>query len=69
MSDKNKQSIKEQLDELNVLLEWFEQDDVDVEEALKTFARADALAKKIEERLGSLQNQVNILKERFDQES
>lgn len=67
MSDKNESTVQEQIDELNELMEWFEQDDVDIEESLKKFDQADALAKAIEKRLSSLDNEVTVLKERFDE--
>lgn len=67
MSGKNEPTVQEQIDELNELMEWFEQDDVDIEESLKKFDQADALAKAIEKRLSSLDNEVTVLKERFDE--
>lgn len=67
MSDKNEPTVQEQIDELNELMEWFEQDEVDIEESLKKFDQADALAKAIEKRLSSLDNDVTVLKERFDE--
>ncbi len=68
MSEKNDQkTIQQQIDELNKLMEWFEQNDVDVEEALKKFEEADTLAAEIEKRLSALENEVTVLKERFDE--
>ena len=39
----------------------------DVEEALKKFEEADTLAAEIEKRLSALENEVTVLKERFDE--
>lgn len=63
----NSKTVQQQIDELNELMEWFEQEDVDVEQALKKFEEADKLAKDIEKRLSSLDNDVNVLKQRFDE--
>lgn len=67
MSTKNNPTIQEQIDELNQLMEWFEREDVDVEQALKKFEEADKLAQAIEKRLVTLENDVTVLKQRFDE--
>lgn len=67
MSTKNNPTVQEQIDELNQLIEWFEREDVDVEQALKKFEEADKLAQAIEKRLVTLENDVTILKQRFDE--
>lgn len=69
MSAKNKESLKQQMEALQALLAWFDQADVDLEEALVKFKEADAIARQIEERVGALQNEVTVLKQRFEQES
>lgn len=68
MSKQNDLSVQEQIDKLNTLMEWFERDDVDIEEALAKFEEADVLARDIEHRLSSLKNEITVLKERFDKE-
>lgn len=67
MSQKNEPTLREQMAELEKLLAWFEQDDLDVEEALKKFQQADELAEKVEKRLSHLENEIVVLKQRFDQ--
>lgn len=67
MSTKNNPTVQEQIDELNQLMEWFEREDVDVEQALKKFEEADKLAQAIEKRLVTLENDVTVLKQRFDE--
>lgn len=67
MSTKNNPTVQEQIDELNTLMEWFEQEDIDVEQALKKFEEADKLAQAIEKRLVTLENDVTVLKQRFDE--
>jgi len=66
MSTKNK-PLRDEIAELETLMNWFEQDDIDVEEALAKFKQADALAQTIEKRLQELQNEVSVLKQRFDE--
>jgi exodeoxyribonuclease VII small subunit len=69
MSTKNNPSLREHIAELETLMTWFEQDDLDIEQALEKFKQADSLAKKIEKRLSSLENEVTVLKQRFDEPS
>lgn len=67
MSTKNK-PLQDKIDELNRLVEWFNQEDFSIEDALEKFKKADALAAEIEEQLDGLKNKVTVLKERFDKE-
>ena len=67
MSTKNK-PLQDKIDELNRLVEWFNQEDFSFEDALEKFKKADALAAEIEEQLDGLKNKVTVLKERFDKE-
>lgn len=68
MSQANeKQTLQEQIDKLDELVNWFEGEDFSLEEALGVYEKADQLAKQIEERLATLKNEVNVLKTKFDQ--
>ncbi len=67
MSTKNK-TLQDKINELNHLIEWFNQEDFSIEEALEKFKKADALASEIEEQLDGLKNEVTVLKQRFDTE-
>lgn len=65
MSEKNK-SISKQLTELDQLIAWFDQEDFDLDEALKKFDEGVKLADEVKERLSTLENKITILKQRFD---
>ncbi|MGH7196266.1 MAG: exodeoxyribonuclease VII small subunit [Candidatus Saccharimonadales bacterium] len=68
MSDQpNKKKLSDQLTELDELLAWFDQDDIDLDEALKKFDQGVALAEDIKKHLAQLENKITVLKERFDQ--
>lgn len=67
MSQKNK-SINEKTQELSELVAWFDGQEFSVEEALRKFKQAEALATEIENDLNSLKNEVNIIKQKFDSE-
>lgn len=54
---------------LDELVTWFEQDDIDIEEAIEKFEEASTLAATIKVRLSQLKNNITILKERFDANS
>lgn len=59
-------SLQDQINELENLVTWFEQDDVDLEEAIAKFEQGSQLAEQIKERLNSLENKITVLKQRFD---
>lgn len=67
MSNSNK--ISEKLTELEELLTWFEQDDLDIEEALAKYEKGQELAGDIKKRLASVENKITVLEKRFDQAS
>lgn len=70
MSDpKNDPPLSEQLRELDELIAWFDQDDVDLDEALKKFDEGVKLTEKIEARLQKLENKITVLREKFGEES
>lgn len=65
MSQTNK-SLADQIAKLDELAAWFEQEDVDLEEALTKFEEASQLADSIQERLADLENKITVIKKRFD---
>ncbi len=65
MSAANK-TIKEKLTQLDELVAWFEQDDIDIEQALKKFEAAEALSEDIEKELSNAKNKIEIIKKKFD---
>ncbi len=65
MSAANK-TIKEKLAQLDELVAWFEQDDIDIEQALKQFESAEALSEEIEKELTTAKNKIEIIKKKFD---
>lgn len=61
-----KTNLKDKLAELDSLLEWFEQDDLDIEEALAKYEKGSELAASIREQLSEIENKITVLKKRFD---
>ncbi len=61
-----KTNLKDKLAELEKLLEWFEQDDLDIEEALAKYEKGSELAASIREQLSEIENKITILEKRFD---
>lgn len=59
-------NLNQQLQELDELLAWFEQPDIDLEEALQKFDQGLVLAESIKKRLVKVENKITVLKERFD---
>lgn len=61
-------SLKTRLSELDEMVAWFEQDDVDIDEAIKKFDEVTALAESIKKDLAELDNKITVLKNKFDGE-
>lgn len=70
MSAKSKaaeaKTLQEKLAELDELVDWFNNDEFALEEAVERFKKADALAKEIETALAKIKNEITVLAERFD---
>jgi exodeoxyribonuclease VII small subunit len=62
---KNDKPLSDQLRELDELIAWFDQDDFDLDEALKKFDEGVKLTAEIEERLKKLENKITVLREKF----
>lgn len=67
MSQKNNPSISEKTIKLNELVEWFDSDDFELEEALTKFAEAEKLAGEIEADLLAMKNSITVVKKRFNE--
>ncbi len=66
MSTKNEQSIQQKMKLLEELVEWFESDDVDIDEALKNYEKAMKLANQLEKDIKSAKNEFTKIKKSFD---
>ena len=64
---KNNKTIQEKIAELDTLVAWFDSDEFTLEVALEKFKQAETLAKAIEKDLSSLKNEIEIVKQKFDQ--
>ena len=60
-----KQDFAKAFSELEQITEWFEGDDVDLEEGLKQFEKGMKLAKMCKERLAQVENAIEEIKETF----
>lgn len=67
MSAEKNKALRDQLAELDTLIAWFDQDDFDLDEALKKFDQGVELAETIKERLNKLENKITVLKKQFDE--
>ena len=66
---KNNMTIKEQLQQLDELISWFEGDDFTLEEAVEKFKAAEQLAEEIRQKLSSLKSDITVLGQKFDTEA
>ena len=64
----NEKTISHKIADLENLVGWFESDDFVLEEALAQYKKAEKLADEITNELEVLQNDVTVLKKRFDED-
>jgi exodeoxyribonuclease VII small subunit len=67
MSKQPEKNISEKIAELERVVAWFEGDEFTLEEATETFVTAQKLAASIEEDLTSLKNDIEVVKQKFDE--
>lgn len=65
MTAKPRNTIKQQISELDATVEWFYSDDFNLEDAVAKYRQALKLSEQIERDLLELKNQVEILPEDF----
>ena len=66
MATKKQPSFAEAFAELEELTEWFETEEVDLDEGLKKFERGLELAQVCKKKLSEVENKVTTLKKKFD---
>lgn len=64
---KNNQTIQEKIAALDTLVAWFDSDEFSLEGAIAQFKKAESLAKEIEDDLSKLKNEIEVVKQKFDQ--
>jgi exodeoxyribonuclease VII small subunit len=67
MATKKKPNFAEAFTELEKLTEWFEKEDVDLDESMKKFERGLELASVCKEKLADVENKVKKLKKGFQE--
>ena len=63
---KESKTINQKLKELGDLIEWFNGDDFELEQAIEKYKLAATLTEDIEDTLNNLKNEVNVIKQSFD---
>ena len=69
MPKQQKINFGESFSELEKIVQWFENEDVDLEEGLKKFERGLELAGKLKARLKEVEAKVTEIKTKFTDES
>lgn len=67
MTKSNNNTIQEKIAALEALVAWFDSDEFTLEIALDKFKEAEKLAGEIESDLSQLKNDIEIVKQKFDQ--
>lgn len=65
MASKKQPSFAEAFNELEELTEWFETEEVDLDEGLKKFERGLELSQICKKKLQEVENKVTTLKKKF----
>lgn len=65
MAKQTKLPFAESFAELEKIAEWFEREEIDLEEGLKKFERGLELAAALKKRLSEVENKVKEIKARF----
>lgn len=65
MSKSNK-SLKKLLEEFELIVAWFEQGDIDIEEAVAKFETGTVLADEIKKHLAEAETKIKIVKNKFE---
>lgn len=58
-------TIAEKMQQLEELLQWFESEEITVEEAVEKYEKALKLSKELEAQLKEAKNQVEVIKKKF----
>ncbi len=66
MSAKNSSSIQKKMKQLEEIVEWFESEDVDLDEALAKYEKGLKLANELQGDIKSTKNKFTKLKKSFD---
>lgn len=66
MSAKNSSSIQTKMKQLEEIVEWFESQDVDIDEALTKYEAGLQLADELQEDIKSTKNKFTKIKKSFD---
>lgn len=64
MPEKSK-SLRQLLDEFEAIVEWFDQDDLDIDQAISKFEEGSKLAEDIKHQLSNAKNKIEIVKADF----
>jgi exodeoxyribonuclease VII small subunit len=67
MPSKPEPTLSSLLVELDEVLAWFDQPNIDLDKALQQFDHGVQLAETAKAKLTALENKINVLKQRFDQ--
>ncbi|HET6622780.1 MAG TPA: exodeoxyribonuclease VII small subunit [Candidatus Saccharimonadales bacterium] len=65
MPEKN--NLKTDLKDLQAIVDWFEADDLDLDQAIAKFDEGVKKADDIKKQLEQLENKITVLKQRFDE--
>lgn len=63
----NQNNLKQDLSDLQAIVDWFESDELDLEQAMAKFDEGVKKAEAIKKQLSQLENKISVLAQRFDE--
>lgn len=58
-------NLRQLLDDFETIVEWFNQDDLDIDQAISKFEEGSKLAETIKQQLATAKNKIEIVKADF----
>lgn len=58
--------VKDLITEFEEIIAWFDNEDIDIEQATKKLEQGSALAEEIKKQLAESKNQIEVIKQKFD---
>ena len=65
MSSQSK-NLRELMDDFESIVDWFDQEDIDIDKAIAKFEEGTALAENIKKHLTEAKNKIEIVKNKFE---
>lgn len=63
---KQSKSLQESLEEFEAIVDWFDREDIDIDQAIAKFEEATVISDNIKQQLTEAKNKVEVVKNKFE---